>query len=39
MTREPNQCPYCPLVYYSKGALTQHINREHWQEKEDNDEG
>lgn len=30
-----HECPYCWLVLYSKGALTRHINDEHWQEKED----
>lgn len=34
MTREPHYCPYCPLCYYSKGALTQHLKREHPQEWE-----
>lgn len=27
-------CPYCWLVYYSQGALTNHVNKEHWKEKE-----
>lgn len=27
-------CPYCWLVYYSQGALTSHVNNEHWKEKE-----
>ncbi len=25
-------CSHCWLVLYSKSALTQHINREHWDE-------
>lgn len=29
-----HDCPYCWLVLYSKGALTSHINKEHWREKE-----
>lgn len=33
-TRKAHQCPFCPLVYYGKSPLTQHINREHWDEKE-----
>jgi uncharacterized C2H2 Zn-finger protein len=33
--RQPHDCPYCPLVYYSKGALTRHVNAEHWNEKDD----
>lgn len=28
-------CPYCWLVFYSRGALTRHINAEHWQEHQD----
>lgn len=32
-TRQPHYCPYCPVCRYSKGALTQHINSEHWDEK------
>jgi uncharacterized C2H2 Zn-finger protein len=28
--REPHECPHCWLVFYGKGALTSHINREHW---------
>lgn len=32
-TRTARQCPFCPLVYYAKGALTLHINNEHWDEK------
>lgn len=32
-TRQPYPCPYCNLVYYGKGARTQHINAEHWDEK------
>lgn len=35
--REPHECPYCWFVYYSKGALTTHINAEHWREKEEDD--
>lgn len=27
-------CPYCWRVLYSKGALTAHVNSEHWDEKE-----
>ena len=30
-----HECPYCWLVLYSKSALTQHINNEHWREKEE----
>lgn len=33
VTRKPYPCPYCNLVYYGKGARTQHINAEHWDEK------
>lgn len=33
-TRQPHECPYCWRVVYSKGALTRHVNDEHWQEKE-----
>ena len=29
-----HDCPYCWLVLYSKGALTRHINDEHWEQKE-----
>lgn len=29
-----HDCSYCWLVLYSKGALTRHINDEHWKEKE-----
>lgn len=29
-----HECPYCWCVLYSKGALTAHINKEHWREKE-----
>lgn len=29
-----HSCWYCPLVVYSKGALTRHENEEHWREKE-----
>ena len=36
--RTPRPCPYCNFVYYSKGALTTHINAEHWKEKEEEDE-
>jgi len=36
--RKAHECPYCWLVYYSKGALTTHINAEHWREKEDEEE-
>jgi uncharacterized C2H2 Zn-finger protein len=25
-----HDCPYCWRVLYSKGALTNHINNEHW---------
>ena len=28
-------CPYCWLVFYSKGALTRHLNDEHWRELEE----
>lgn len=34
-TRTPQPCPYCNFVYYSKGALTTHINAEHWRELEE----
>lgn len=37
--RTPRPCPYCAFVYYSKAALTAHINKEHWDElEEDEDE-
>lgn len=29
-TRKAHECPHCWLVYYSKGALTNHINAERW---------
>lgn len=32
--RKPHDCPYCWRVLYSKGALTQHVNAEHWKQKE-----
>lgn len=35
--REANPCPYCWLVYYSKGALTKHLNEVHWDEIEEED--
>lgn len=25
-----HDCPYCWRVLYSKGALTNHLNNEHW---------
>lgn len=28
-----NPCPHCWLVFYSKGALTFHVNKEHWDVK------
>lgn len=31
-THMPHECPYCWRVLYSKGALTYHMNEEHWQE-------
>jgi len=30
-----HECPYCWLVLYSQGALTKHINDEHWREVEE----
>jgi hypothetical protein len=33
-THCPYECPYCWRVLYSKGALTNHVNTEHWKEKE-----
>lgn len=35
--RTPQECPYCWFVFYSKGALTAHVNAEHWREKEEED--
>lgn len=32
-----HDCPYCWLVYYSQGALTTHINNEHWEQREKED--
>ena len=32
--RTPRPCPYCWFVYYSKSALSAHVNAEHWEEKE-----
>ena len=29
-THKPHPCPFCWLVLYSKGALTHHMNDEHW---------
>lgn len=37
MSRQAHDCPYCWRVLYSKGALTTHINAEHWREKEEED--
>lgn len=31
---QPHNCPYCWLVLYSKGALTNHMNHEHWEDME-----
>lgn len=32
-------CDYCALVYYSKGALTNHMKKEHWDDwYEDNNQ-
>lgn len=33
-TRVAHSCPYCWRVCYSKGALTRHINEEHWDVEE-----
>lgn len=33
-THAPHECPYCWRVLYSKGALTVHINKEHWDEED-----
>ena len=33
-THKAHDCPHCWRVLYSKGALTNHINNEHWQEVE-----
>lgn len=35
---KPHACPYCWRVCYSKAALTAHINKEHWEEKESESE-
>ena len=32
--RKAHECEHCNLVYYSKGALTRHVNKEHWDELE-----
>lgn len=32
--RAPHPCEYCNFVLYSKGALTRHLNEEHWKELE-----
>lgn len=34
-THKPHDCPYCWRVLYSKGALTNHLNNEHWKELEE----
>jgi len=31
-------CEHCNLVYYSKSALTRHINDDHWDIKNEEDE-
>lgn len=31
---KPHDCPHCWRVLYSKGALTRHMNDEHWEEVE-----
>lgn len=37
-THMAHDCPYCNLVYYSKGALTIHVKNEHWDELEEEEE-
>lgn len=31
---KPHACHYCFMVLYSKGALTRHLNKYHWEELE-----
>lgn len=31
---KPHPCHYCWIVSYSKGALTRHLNKYHWEELE-----
>jgi hypothetical protein len=33
-THMPHECPYCWRVLYSGGALTAHLNKEHWDKQE-----
>lgn len=30
-----HDCPYCNLVYYSRGTLTTHVKNEHWHQYEE----
>lgn len=34
VVRKAHHCPHCWRVLYSKSALTQHINNEHWDVEE-----
>lgn len=36
-THHPHPCPFCWRVLYSKGALTNHLNNEHWDMKEEDE--
>lgn len=36
-THTAHPCPHCWLVFYSRGALTRHINVEHWDRVEDDE--
>jgi hypothetical protein len=31
----PHPCPFCWRVLYSKGALTRHLNDEHWDDSDE----
>lgn len=32
-----HDCPYCWRVLYSRGALTKHLNSEHWDMRDEED--
>ena len=34
-THKPHPCHYCWIVSYSKGALTRHLDKYHWEELEE----
>lgn len=37
-THKQHDCPFCWRVLYSKGALTNHLNNEHWDTLEQDEE-